>query len=392
MSEVSYLVFDTALGPAGAAWTARGLSRIELPAASRAQAEARLIGWLPSATPASPPASIRRAVRLLILHLNGKPQDLRAIPLDLTGVPAFHRRVYEAARTIPVGKTRTYGELAALAGAPNAARAVGQALRRNPLPIVVPCHRILAAGSKLGGFSAPGGLATKRRLLEVEGVARGLFHGDGSLPYDGARAAATLAERDERLARLIERAGPFRLTLESMHSPFASLAEAIIHQQLTGKAARTILVRFRALVPGARAPSPQAVLTLPMEKLRGAGLSRAKAAALHDLAAKVLDGTVPSLAALQLMDDDAIVERLVRVRGVGRWTVEMFLIFRLGRPDVLPIHDYGLRKGLGRLLGRRAVPAPAEVARRGEMWRPFRSVASWYLWRAAELPPGPIST
>jgi DNA-3-methyladenine glycosylase II len=169
-----------------------------------------------------------------------------------------------------------------------------------------------------------------------------------------------------------------------MQSPFEALAEAIVYQQLTGKAAATILGRVKTVAGGKRL-KPDAVLAATDEVLRGAGLSRAKLAALRDLADKTNSGVVPSLAALKRLHDDAIVERLTSIRGVGRWTVEMLLIFRLGRPDVLPVADYGIRKGFARAFGLADFPAPRDVALRGERWRPHRTVASWYLWRALEL-------
>jgi 3-methyladenine DNA glycosylase/8-oxoguanine DNA glycosylase len=201
---------------------------------------------------------------------------------------------------------------------------------------------------------------------------------------DARTAARALARADPPLGRLIERVGPCRLELNAIQSPFASLAEAIVYQQLTGRAAATIHGRFVALFRPRRFPSPEDVLAQRDDVLRGAGLSRAKVAALKDLAAKTKDGTVPPLRDLRRMDDDAIIDRLTRVRGVGRWTVEMLLIFRLGRPDVLPAGDYGIRKGFRLAFGTRGLPTPRQLLRRGERWRPHRTVASWYLWRALE--------
>jgi 3-methyladenine DNA glycosylase/8-oxoguanine DNA glycosylase len=209
---------------------------------------------------------------------------------------------------------------------------------------------------------------------------------------DVAAAARALARADPPLRRLIERVGPCRLRLDAIQSPFASLAESIVYQQLTGHAAATIHRRFVALFRPRRFPSPDAVLAAPDEALRGAGLSRAKIAALKDLARRTIDGTVPPLRILRRMDEEEIVERLTRVRGVGRWTAEMLLIFRLGRPDVLPAGDYGIRKGFRLALRTRALPTPRQVLRRGERWRPYRTVASWYLWRALDpgvFPDGP---
>ena len=204
------------------------------------------------------------------------------------------------------------------------------------------------------------------------------------VPYDSQEAIAHLKSRDPRLGTLIDRVGVFGLRLDSSPSPFESLLESILYQQLNGKAAATIHGRVREIYSGD--PAPKALIDTPDERLRAAGVSGNKAKALKDLAAKTLDGTVPTMRALRRMEDDAIVERLTSIRGIGRWTVEMLLIFRLGRPDVLPIDDYGVRKGLMRVLGLKELPTRAELAERGERWRPYRSAASWYLWRACELP------
>ena len=218
---------------------------------------------------------------------------------------------------------------------------------------------------------------------------------DGSsrkLPFDPEEALACLRARDAKLAALIERAGPFTLRLDPSPSPFESLLESILYQQLHGKAAATIHRRVREYFGGD--PAPQALIDTPDEILRAAGVSGNKIKALKDLAAKTLDGTVPSHAAIKKMSDADIVERLTEVRGIGPWTVEMLLIFRMGRPDVLPVTDYGVRKGFAltfqRLPKSRPIeaadlPKPDVVTRRGERWRPFRSVASWYLWRACDL-------
>jgi DNA-3-methyladenine glycosylase II len=190
-----------------------------------------------------------------------------------------------------------------------------------------------------------------------------------------------LAKLDPRLGELIKRVGPCRIVPEKMQSPFEALARAIVYQQLTGKAAATILGRVRDLFPRRRL-HPDGILAASHETLRGAGLSRAKTAALKDLAEKTQMGVVPTLRVLQAMGDDEIVERLTEIRGIGRWTVEMLLIFRLGRQDVLPAGDYGVRKGFARLYKKRELPSERELLAYGERWRPYRAIASWYLWRA----------
>jgi len=167
----TYALFDTAVGRCGIVWTARGIARVQLPEPDDARTRARLLAGVADAEYGTPAGAARRAVALVTAHLEGKRADLGTIALDMSAVPAFHRRVYEAARAIPSGGACSYGELAARLGSPAAARAVGQAMRRNPFPIIVPCHRVLAAGGKPGGFSANGGLDTKARLLAIEGVA-----------------------------------------------------------------------------------------------------------------------------------------------------------------------------------------------------------------------------
>lgn len=212
------------------------------------------------------------------------------------------------------------------------------------------------------------------------------------LPYDPEEALAHLRARDAKLGALIDKVGSFRLRLDKSPSPFESLLESILYQQLHGKAAATIHRRVREFFGGD--PSPQALIDTPDERLRGCGVSGNKIKAMKDLAAKTLDGTVPSHAAIRKMPDADIVERLTEVRGIGPWTVEMLLIFRMGRPDVLPVTDYGVRKGYAltfmrvpknRALAAEDLPKPDVVFKRGQRWKPFRSVASWYLWRACDF-------
>jgi 3-methyladenine DNA glycosylase/8-oxoguanine DNA glycosylase len=208
------------------------------------------------------------------------------------------------------------------------------------------------------------------------------------LCFDPDAAAAALCQADERLAGVIQRAGPFTLRPQKLQSPFQALLRSIIYQQLSGKAAATIFSRVEAAFPDGDGVCPTAIVAAPDELLRKAGMSRAKVAAVKDLATKTLDGKVPDLAKLQRMDDEEILARLVSVRGVGRWTVEMLLIFRLGRPDVLPVSDLGVRRGFMFTFRKRRMPPPGDVLRHGERWRPYRSVASWYLWRAVDLQRG----
>jgi len=186
------------------------------------------------------------------------------------------------------------------------------------------------------------------------------------------------------MAELIARSRRYNITPAVSIRPFDALAESIAYQQLSGKAAATIFGRVRALYPKRKWLDPEQLLATPDETLRAAGLSRAKTAALKDLAAKTIDGTVPAGRALIRMTDDEIIARLTAVRGIGRWTVEMLLLFDLGRPDVWPVDDYGVRKGFAKTFGRRKLPTPKQLMKFGEKWRPYRSVAAWYFWRALD--------
>ena len=195
-----------------------------------------------------------------------------------------------------------------------------------------------------------------------------------------------LAATDPRLAALIARSRRYNIKPAAALRPFDALAESIAYQQLSGKAAATIFGRVRALYPRTKYLDPQKILATPDEDLRACGLSRGKIAALKDLAAKTLDGTVPSGRALARMSDEEIIARLTTVRGIGRWTVEMLLLFDLGRTDVWPVDDYGVRKGFAKSFGRRKLPTPKQLMKFGQKWRPYRSVAAWYFWRALDGP------
>jgi methylated-DNA-[protein]-cysteine S-methyltransferase len=384
-------LFDTAIGRCGIAWAERGIVGVQLPESNEVATRARMLRRFPGARELKPPPDVRRAVDGIVALLRGAPSDLSSVPLDMTRVPAFNRRVYEIARTIPVGVTLSYGEIAARLGKRDAARAVGQALGRNPFAIVVPCHRVLAAGGKLGGFSAAFGVKTKQRLLSIE--RDGLLAAKGSGPvsaqafgFDPSVAVEHLRTSDRALARVIDAVGPFRMQLKKAPNTFTVLAEAIVYQQLTGKAAATIFGRVCALFPDANdGPTAEDLIRVSDDKLRAAGLSRAKMRSLRDLARRTAAGEIPTLAEIQKMENEAIIERLTPVRGIGRWTVEMLLIFRLGRPDVLPVDDYGVRKGFAFALRKRELPDRKALEKRGVRWKPYRTVASWYLWRAGEL-------
>jgi 3-methyladenine DNA glycosylase/8-oxoguanine DNA glycosylase len=227
-------------------------------------------------------------------------------------------------------------------------------------------------------------------------------------PFDHRAAITHLSRVDRRLARLMEKflakSIEFRLNIDEEQTPYESLLRAIVFQSISTKAARVIFERVKVLGVSRRAaiaptpqtdsgvftpapvrcPTPQELLRVRKSMLRKAGLSFAKIAAVRDLAQKTIEGIVPSIEEAHKMSDQELVDRLISVRGVGAWTVEMFLIFRLGRPDVLPIHDYGVQKGFAITYGKKTVPKPRDLAKFGERWRPYRTVASWYMWRAID--------
>jgi len=203
-----------------------------------------------------------------------------------------------------------------------------------------------------------------------------------ALGFDPAQATAHLRDADAMLGNVIDAVGPFDMQIKASRSLFGALAEAIVYQQLSTKAAATIYARLEALYPRAsQGFTSLHILRSPDDKLRGVGLSRAKVLALRDLAGRVAQRQLPTLEEAQGLADAALIERLTEVRGIGRWSAEMFLMFRLGRPDVLPVDDYSLRKAYAVAFRKRKLPSGEALARAGEKWRPYRTVASWYLWQ-----------
>lgn len=193
-----------------------------------------------------------------------------------------------------------------------------------------------------------------------------------------------LSSRDPVMRLLIKEHGLCELVPETRRPPFQSLVQAVAHQQLHGAAANTILTRFKKLFPGRKFPRPEDLAGVTDKQIRAAGFSFAKIKAIRDIAEKTLSGVIPSPREIVKLSDDEIIERLTQVRGVGRWTVEMLLIFQLGRYDVLPVHDFGVRTGFRHAYKKRSLPAPKEILAHGEIWRPHRTTASWYLWCAAD--------
>jgi DNA-3-methyladenine glycosylase II len=377
-----YRVFETPLGFCAIAWKTRGIGAsptvvfFQLPEATKQLTEERIARISKGRRAGAPPA-IADLINKVQKHLRGDPQDFRDASIDLAGTGPFAQQVYKACAAIPAGRTMTYGELAEAIDRPSAGRAIGQALGRNPIPLIIPCHRVLAAGNKPGGFSAPGGLATKAKMLEIEGVAIGLPATIKSL-QTLKRMATVLKKKDPRLAKCL--AKPIEFRLRPHHSPYETLIEAVVHQQLSPKAAGTILGRVKDLYPGSKIPGPAALLATPDAHLRNAGLSKSKTKALKDIARKTLDNVVPSSQEIASLNNEEIIKRLTSIYGVGRWTVEMMLIFNLGRTDVYPVDDYALRKAIAQVFKLKEIPGPEQSRTIGEAWRPYRTVASLYLW------------
>jgi DNA-3-methyladenine glycosylase II len=199
-------------------------------------------------------------------------------------------------------------------------------------------------------------------------------------------AIAHLSKTDKVLGRLIKKVGPCTWKPEKRRSPYQALVQSVVYQQLNGTAASTILKRMLALFPDRKFPGPEDILKISESSLRGAGLSRAKTAAIKDIAAKTVAGIVPDSRTIARMESDVIISQLTTIRGVGPWTVEMLLMFKLGRLDILPSTDYGVRKGFALIYELPDLPAPKDLLAHGEKWRPYRSIAAWYLWRALDIP------
>jgi O-6-methylguanine DNA methyltransferase len=377
--DVAWTAFSTPLGVCGVSWTLRGINSFFLPEATGAAIETRLTDITGCTKTSSPPAWVKELIRKVKAHTKGDAQDFSEVPLSFSGISEFMLSVFQAARKIPSGTVMTYGELADLIGKPNAARAVGSALGNNPIPLLVPCHRVIASSGKLGGFSAPGGLTTKVALLECEGVYLAKPAVLATLAQ-WRMAVSALLKQDEAFSRLVSNLEPLEFRPLLKNEPLTALISAIVSQQLSSKVAATILNRVNALISENGCPCPRKLLNTPDEDLRKAGLSSMKVSFLKDLAERYLEGKLPPLEKLKRMSDEQIIREFTLIKGVGRWTTDMYLIFNLGRSDVFPTLDFGVRKAIGQLFGLPTVPEPEAIEKYGELWKPYRTVASLYLW------------
>ncbi len=379
MAKVTAQLFETALGRCGMMWTSRGICTIVLAekddksTLDRLTSEAGFENVVVNDA-AQRPDFVDHAQRLIRAHLAGNPDSLRTIPVDFLSVSPFARDVYQALRKVNPGSVVTYSELARMSHHDGAARAVGRAMAKNPLPLVVPCHRVLGADGRLGGFSAYGGPGTKAKLLYLEGVVLNHEHDMGMELVKRAEPA---------LAETMLQVGPYLPTLGRALGAYDALVQSVVYQQLSMKAASTIAARLRLLGQNGHYPDPEQFLLLEQHSLRACGLSRQKISYLKDLAQHVLDGRL-RLGRLGRMSDEEVLGALREVKGFGIWSAQMFLIFHLKRLDVWPTGDLGLRRAIGHLTG--LDPADSEALfEYGNKFRPFRSIATWYLWRYEEL-------
>ena len=370
------VVILTSIGEIGLSFSAHGLSRVHLPERGdlRKRLEKQGAELIDATDEAAQPWIAR-----ITAHLAGEDVSFDDLPLDDRALTPFQRRVYATARKIPRGTTTSYAELAARVGV-RSSRAIGGAMGKNPHPIVTPCHRVVGTND-CGGFSALGGNSTKATLLAIEGG------GLGDPEHKLARRH--LIKVDPALAPYVKRV-PCALPVKPKGALFRTIVRAIAGQQLSTKAAATIFARLEAAIgqPAGsswNADAPERLRDTPHATLRSVGLSEAKAKSVHDLARRVLSGELP-IERLPRMPDEQVVEVLSAVRGIGRWTAEMLLIFDLGRPDVLPVDDLGIRKGAQKVFHTRALPSASAIIKRAEAWRPWRSIGSWYLWRSLEVP------
>jgi methylated-DNA-[protein]-cysteine S-methyltransferase len=385
-TDTQWTTFAVANNTAGISWHAQGVTDLILPEAKSAAVEKRLRLATGSKTATTRlPAWIKSLIRKIQLHLQGKLQDFSDVPVHLADATDFMREVYRAAQTIPAGTVLTYAELAATLGKPKSARAVGTALGKNPVLLIIPCHRIIASSGKLGGFSAPGGITTKAALLKCEGVS---LQKPAVIESAAAwqKAIRYLQKQDKQLAIIIKQVGAFTFQPHRRAEPLEALINAIVSQQLSTKVARTILQRVRAVIDKNGKADAKKILTTPDADLRAAGLSGMKVSYLKDLAQHCVDGKFPTLQEVQTMSDEQIIKQFTQVKGIGKWTVEMYLMFDLGRADIFPVDDYGIRKAIAQLHQLNELPPAKSMAAYGEAWQPYRTVASLYLWRSLDMP------
>lgn len=391
ISEVFYHIFPVESFFAALVWKSDlRLCYFFLPEKSSINLEERISKINAKTTRAKPGSGIAEIIFQINCYFAGKPYDFKRVKLDFSNCTDFNTLVYKELRKVKHGTTTTYGALAKAVGKPGGARAIGRAVGMNPFPLIIPCHRVISSDRKIGGFSAHEGVGQKIVMLELEGIeiekgAKPKLKTPTVLAPDSIlRGIEFIKKSDQLLGEWIDRLPPLNLAIQNISSPFQALLEAIIYQQLTGKAAATIYGRVLQLFNSNGKIAPLDIIRAKDSELRSAGLSGAKVLALKDLAEKALSGELPELKVLKMMQNEEIIECLTRIRGIGQWTAEMLLIFKLGRADILAADDLGIKKGLAIVRKEKSLPSSAELKKEGELWKPFRTIASLYLWRIAD--------
>lgn len=375
-------LFSTGIGLCGIAWSNDEILATQLPERTPA-ATARRLHRLSGSDPAvriEVPAVAREAIDRIRAVIAGRRDDLRTIPISSEAVDPFAVQVRELTRNIPVGQVSTYGDLARRAGRPHGARAVGAVMGSNTLPLIVPCHRVVAASGRVGGFSAAAGPELKLRLLHTERLAAD----PATSTFDTAVAERGLREADPELAAVIDAVGRADLRPRTATTVFGDLVEAVVHEQVSPEVGATLHARLCATMPDPlEGPTPPGVLQRSDGQLAELGLSGPNVTALRSLTEAAYNGRLPGDAAIGGLGDDEAVSVLMGISGISRPTAQRLLICRLHRPDVLCEGDRTLRAVMHRT-HRSSLAEPGVTIRTiAERWRPHRSLACWYLWSYA---------
>lgn len=386
----SHSLFKTASGYCAIVFRNKRVCALFLPGQNKTELKSCMFHRFPEATSVAHKSYCQKTIEKIVQYFDGQQPSLAHIRLDLSDCPPFHQKIYEVLQKTQPGTTVSYKSLADLCDRPKAARAVGQAMAANPIPLLIPCHRVVKTSGELGNFSAVTGVKLKAAMLKLENVVLNSSENALELPrtlkeLDLGLAAQTLAKQDPDFKPIVQLFPVPGLKIDKISSPFQALLESIVHQQLTGKAATTIFGRLASLFSGNI--TPMDIVRATDDELRSAGLSGAKVLAMRDLAQYTAQNRLPTLKQLERMPNEEVIAILSRLRGIGRWTIEMILIFKLGRADILAKDDYGLQKGLAVLRGTDKLPTPKELMQQALKWKPYCSIAAWYLWRAAEMGP-----
>ena len=381
--KVRFSFYESVLGKCALVWGGEGVLRNFLPFESPSETQNEVLHEFAEAVETGLNKEMQKVVSKLRLAISGAKVDFNDVLINKSNWSPFNKKIYEYTQSIPTGSTTTYGFLADAIGHPNAFRAVGTALGKNPLPIIIPCHRVLGRDGSLRGFSASNGIITKQILLRLEGCeVQPPFIG-----YDPLESSDFLAKSDPRLAKLIKLVGPPCINIPRKVQIFEPLSRAIISQQISVKAAQSISRKLTEEFGKKNGNLDiERIFKARHEKLKACGLSENKALYLKELAKHARDKQLPSGEELKCMSNSEVVDSLTKLKGVGKWTAEMILIFQFGRADVLAVDDLALRKGHGILLGKKNHESSREqLETYAKRWRPYRSAGCWYLWRLNKI-------